>query len=149
MRCENIQEIISSFIDGELVENIDEAFSHVFSCVDCQEFLTISLKFKVEASKDQIKFPEGRKLEIPARRSLKERLRGAFKIEIPVPAPLLSAVVVMLFVLSFLLAVFVYDKATTIEVSKNQAPIYKERTRTVIVYGIPQVTIYPDTKEKK
>ncbi len=143
MMCEEIQKKISSFIDGEIVEDIDRAFSHVYSCVDCQEFLSVSLKFKIMASKDVIKFP---RVEVVKKKTLKARLREVFKVEVPIPVPLLSAVVFMLFLLSFLLAIFVYDKAMTTEIKQVQVPAYGE-TRTVIVYGIPQVTVYPKTEK--
>jgi len=140
MRCEEIQEIISSFIDGEIVENVDEAFSHVFSCRDCQDFLKISLKFKTEAMKD--------KIEIARKETLPEKIKRSLKMEIPIPASLLSAVIFMLFLLSFLLGIFVYDRAMTIEAMKTQTPVYT-KTRTIIVYGIPQITIYPETQKQK
>lgn len=144
MRCEKVQEIVSSFIDGELTQDVDKAFSHIFSCEDCQRFLRVSLKFKVEASKDTIEFPDEKKFEIVKRESFKRRLKRAFGVEIPVPAPLLSAVVFMLFMLSFLLSIFVYDKA--VNSSRTEIPVYREKTRTVVVYAMPQVTIYPETK---
>ncbi len=149
MRCEEIQEIISSFIDGEIAENVDEAFSHVFSCRDCQDFLKFSLKFKTEAMKDKIEIPEIKKIEIMREETLPEKIKRNLKMEIPIPVSLLSAVVFMLFLLSFLLGIFVYDRAMTIEAMKTQTPVYREKTRTVIVYGIPQITIYPETQKQK
>jgi hypothetical protein len=148
MRCEEIQEIISSFIDGEIVENVDKAFSHVFSCRDCQDFLKISLKFKTEAMKDKIEIPEIKKIEIARKETLPEKIKRSLKMEIPIPASLLSAVIFMLFLLSFLLGIFVYDRAMTIEAMKTQTPVYT-KTRTIIVYGIPQITIYPETQKQK
>ncbi|CUS80498.1 hypothetical protein JGI3_01186 [Candidatus Kryptobacter tengchongensis] len=149
MKCEDIQEILSCFVDGELNENIDYAFSHVFSCLDCQEFLKVTLKFKVDASKDKIEFPEVEEFEVKGKGNLIRRFVRSLKVEIPIPTGLLSAVVVMLFLLSFLLAVFVYDKAMMVEQGKFQVPVHKEKTRIVVVYGIPQVIVYPDMKIKE
>ncbi len=148
MKCEKVQEIVSSFIDGELVQDVDKAFSHIFSCEDCQRFLTVSLRFKVEASEDTIEFPEEKKFEIVKRESFKLKLKRAFGVEVPIPAPLLSAVVFMLFMLSFLLSIFIYDKAVSINASRTEIPVYREKTKTVVVYAMPQVTIYPETQSK-
>jgi hypothetical protein len=149
MKCENVQELISSFIDGEILENIDIAFSHTFECKECQEFLKITLKFKSEAKKNEVILQTEKRPEITGlkKRSITDKIKSKFKVEIPIPAPLLSAVIFMLFLLSFLLAVFVYDRA--IEMTKIETQAYREKTRMVIVYGIPQITVYPEQNNIK
>jgi hypothetical protein len=106
--------------------------------------LKITLKFKSEAKKDEVILQTEKRPEITGlkKSSITDKIKSKFKVEIPIPAPLLSAVIFMLFLLSFLLAVFVYDRA--IEMTKIETQAYREKIRMVIVYGIPQITVYPE-----
>ena len=137
MRCEAAQEKISAFIDCEFTdEEIEKAFEHVFGCKRCQEFVKYSVRVKSVASSETF--------EISETPEFKKKRFSIFKTEIPVPGFLLGAMTVMLFLLSFLLGVFVYDKAT----SGGKTPAYIIRPKKVIVYGMPKITVYPDNQPK-
>jgi hypothetical protein len=112
----------------------------VFECIECQRFLKYSIRIKSIADSEDIKLA-GDKMPEFKKAQLKFSL---LKTEISVPGFLLGAMTIMLFLLSFLLGIFVYDRAT----SDEKTPAYIIQPRKVIVYGMPKITVYPNDQPK-
>jgi len=106
MDCQTVQELISSFVDGELAEpHRTHMFEHLGTCRECQEFLHSVMNIRnAFAAERTVQVPPS--VEESVTRTLSAKRFGrnvipSIRVIIPVPVALAAAVLLVIGSLTF------------------------------------------------
>ncbi len=137
MKCDDVQERLSAFLDNEeSTDEIEEALGHLYGCSDCQSFFNDSIKLRSLAHKDQVDFPPGLD-EAMNFRTIKAKC-GIARYRVKVPAYVLSIAAVVLIALSFTFGFMVQGNVQRKEMSELMKSFPGQ-----VVYSMPPQVVYP------
>ena len=154
MYCNDQQELITFFIDGELAipEQI-ELFKHLAVCSDCQSFIDTMMRMREIEKREQIRCPSEVDEAILFRLSQRDRSdifgdsvkkkTGIFKISrrITLPLPVAVGAAVAAIVIGFFLSGILYRGA---EPATFPATLTQQQTQpaaVIFIYGMPPMEV--------
>lgn len=138
MNCDYVQEQLSAFLDREESPvNFDAVLSHLYECEGCQAFFGSAVKLRSLAGEDKTLYP----LELDE--SILRTARGkrstnllSYRLKLPVYA--VSAVAIILLVLSFTFGYMIQDN-----VHQQELNAILKAPPSQVVYGMPTQVVYP------
>lgn len=134
MSCENIQELISEFLDGELAESQDnEVFSHLGRCQLCRRFMRTSMSVRSSLIEfEPVPVPRTLDARIEAmqvrgitpRTSLVRNIQRLLSRRLLIPAPVaIASAIILILTLAWSGSLFFSDRANVYNIVAHQAQI--------------------------
>jgi len=148
MNCEQYQEKLNAFFDGERNDpSAGETFAHLFGCPACQTFWREIVDFRNMAANDSIPYPSAIDRSVYG---LQRRKRNAssFEFHLRMPRFAFATAAALLLIIAFAAGYLISDRRTQ-EVMPVQMSEYALPARVVYVYAIPGATVYANDEIHK
>ncbi len=150
MNCEEYQKLAAGLVDGEVApDNQEELFGHLGGCAGCRSFLGSVTRVRDAARRDTRPFPRfldenvlSATVYSARNRVMHRRGRGFWARRFEISAPLASAAVIAVIVISLAAGVLLMRRDTRPEGSMAIPAVQGQPVTVIMMYSMPPVEVH-------
>jgi predicted anti-sigma-YlaC factor YlaD len=146
MNCDEANELINLFVDGELpTPNHDPLFKHLSDCSECRLFFKGILRLREIEQKEQIAYPAELDNSIFSTIGISTKLNNApiWRRSFRLSFPLAAAALIVVVLLGAILGNLLFPGNRSRAAKQNVGYAYQETDKLKVLDSLPPVRVFP------